>query len=382
MCKCANDVFRGAISADIAGTPNPLLAIIIYRPPHLHIGTSAHLHIHLYVCFNMDIKEIRWGIIGCGDVTEKKSGPAFGKVPNSSLVAVMRRDAAKAADYAKRHGVPRWYSDAVQLINDPGVNAIYIATPPLFHEQYAIAALKAGKPVYLEKPMTMDAAAARRIEEAVHQTGVPLTVAHYRRQQPYFLKIRELIGGGVIGKVLLANLRLLQPHRSSMIAETEIPWRLDPSISGGGLFHDLAPHQLDLMLYFFGPWKRAVGQSANTAGLYAADDSTAGTILFESGMVFNGLWSFVVPEQERMDTCELIGTKGSIRFGIFDQKNIKLLSGNEVRSFSFDPLEHVQQPMIERVVQYFRGEVPNPCPVEDGVSVMQMMDAFTKPAQR
>src|SRR5690349_9980594 len=106
------------------------------------------------------MSEIKWGIIGCGDVTEVKSGPAFNKVPNSSLVAVMRRDAARAEDYARRHGVPKWYSNAQQLIDDPEVNAIYIATPPLQHEEYTIKALAAGKPVYVEKPMSLNAAAA------------------------------------------------------------------------------------------------------------------------------------------------------------------------------------------------------------------------------
>jgi len=98
-------------------------------------------------------KTIHWGIIGCGDVTELKSGPAFQKVPGSKLVAVMRRNADLARDYAKRHGVARWYSDASELINDPQVDAVYVATPPDSHALYAIQAMKAGKPVYVEKPM-------------------------------------------------------------------------------------------------------------------------------------------------------------------------------------------------------------------------------------
>src|SRR6187551_1308715 len=102
------------------------------------------------------MEKINWGIIGCGDVSEVKSGPAFNKVNNSSLVAVMRRDGAKAKDYAHRHQVPKWYDDASLLINDPDVNAIYIATPPSSHEEYTIAAIDAGKPVYVEKPMTMN----------------------------------------------------------------------------------------------------------------------------------------------------------------------------------------------------------------------------------
>src|SRR4028118_950403 len=108
----------------------------------------------------------KWGIIGCGDVTEVKSGPAFNKVSNSRLVAVMRRDAAKAKDYAQRHQVAKWYSDPQQLINDPEVNAVYVATPPLSHEEYTVAALQAGKPVYVEKPMSVNMGAAERMLKA------------------------------------------------------------------------------------------------------------------------------------------------------------------------------------------------------------------------
>src|SRR6476646_8946793 len=127
---------------------------------------------------------IRWGIIGCGDVTEVKSGPAFNKVPNSTLVAVMRRDGKKAEEYATRHQVPKWYDNADRLINDPDVNAIYVATPPSTHEQYTLAALNAGKPVYVEKPMALHAASAMRMAETAKEENLPLVVAHYRREQP------------------------------------------------------------------------------------------------------------------------------------------------------------------------------------------------------
>jgi predicted dehydrogenase len=101
----------------------------------------------------LKLDDVRWGVIGCGAVTEKKSAPAFNKVEQSRLVAVMRRDAGKARDYAVGHGVPKWYADADALIDDTEVNAIYVATPPSTHAEYAIKALRAGKPVYVEKPM-------------------------------------------------------------------------------------------------------------------------------------------------------------------------------------------------------------------------------------
>jgi predicted dehydrogenase len=317
---------------------------------------------------------ISWGIIGCGDVTEVKSGPAFNKVPGSQLVAVMRRNAEKAKDYAQRHGVKKWYGNAEELIHDPEVNAVYIATPPLHHEEYAMLALQARKPVYVEKPMAINAAAAERIENRSRETGVKVSVAHYRRQQPLFLKVRELLEQNAIGEVRLIHLEMLQPHQSDVIAKTETNWRVDPSVSGGGLFYDLAPHQLDLMLYFFGKPKQSSGISLNAARHYEADDTTCGQIVFDKNVLFNGTWCFCAPEKR--DRCEIIGSGGAISFSIFDQQPLVIKQKEKETVFEFDRLQHVQQPMIHKVVDYFLDKSPNPCSAEEGVEVMRMMDAL------
>ena len=322
----------------------------------------------------MENRTINWGIIGCGDVTEVKSGPAFNKVPDSKLVAVMRRNEEKAKDYAQRHGVGKWYNNADDLINDREVNAIYIATPPLNHEEYAIKAMQAGKPVYVEKPMALNAAAAEQIERVAKQTGVKITVAHYRRQQPVFLKVKELIEQKVIGDVRFVDLKMLQPHQSEIITKTETNWRIDPSVSGGGLFYDLAPHQLDLMMYFFGTPKKISGVAFNSSHFYNADDITCGQILFDSGVVFNGSWCFTVAE--RKDLCEIIGSEGKLSFPIFDHKQLTLEKQGTKTTFEFNNLQHVQQPMIQKVVEYFLDRSPNPCTAAEGVDVMKMMDAL------
>lgn len=320
--------------------------------------------------------EIKWGIIGCGDVTEVKSGPAFNKVANSQLVAVMRRDAAKAEDYAKKHGVPKWYSNASDLINDPEINAIYIATPPLQHEEYTLAALAAGKPVYVEKPMALNSTAAQRMADASLKYGVKLVVAHYRRTQPLFLKIKSLLAEKAVGDVRFVDLKMLQPVASDIIANSEENWRINPAISGGGLFHDLAPHQLDLMLYYF-------GEAVNFHGLASKKDVTApvadlvtGHIEFENNVVFNGLWCFSAPQNEQTDSCEIIGSKGKIAFSVFGQY-IKISIDGKEELLNFEPLQHVEQPMIEQVVAYFRGEGENPCAAEEALKTMKIMDAFT-----
>ncbi|MDB5190955.1 MAG: Gfo/Idh/MocA family oxidoreductase [Segetibacter sp.] len=323
------------------------------------------------------MKKITWGIIGCGDVTEVKSGPAFNKVPNSSLAAVMRRDAAKAKDYAERHGVAKWYSNANDLINDPSVNAIYVATPPSSHEEYTIAALKAGKDVYVEKPMSLNAESAKRMADAADQFKRKLSVAHYRREQPIFKKIKQLLAENAIGDIRCADLRFFQAPLTP--TEMEVPktsWRIDPNIAGGGLFHDLAPHQIDLALYFFGDVSTANGLSANQQKLYPADDIVAGNILFKSGVIFNGVWCFNCAKEEAKDNCEIIGSHGKISFEVFGEPVIHLTKNGQLERIAFDKLQHVQQPMIEKVAQYFLGEAPNPCTAEEGVEVMKVMDSF------
>jgi predicted dehydrogenase len=321
------------------------------------------------------MEEIRWGIIGCGDVTEIKSGPAFNKVANSKLVAVMRRDGAKAADYAKRHHVPKWYDDASKLINDPEVNAIYIATPPLQHEAYTIEALNAGKPVYVEKPMTLDAAAAQRMTDAANKMTVKLSIAHYRRSQPMFLKVKELLANHTIGDIRLVQLKMLQPPNPALIAKTEDNWRINPAISGGGLFHDLAPHQLDLMTYYFGAVKNAMGIATKQQQNTEVDDLVTGSILFENGVVFSGTWCFSVAPQDQADSCVIYGSKGHISFPMFG--NTITITTDQSEEYVFEALQHVQQPMIEKVVDYFLGRGQNPCSGEEALITMKLMDDFT-----
>lgn len=323
--------------------------------------------------------EIRWGMIGCGSVTEMKSGPAFNKVSNSKLVAVMRRNAEAVQDYARRHRVPKWYTDADALIHDPEVNAIYIATPPDSHEAYTLQAFAAGKPVYVEKPMSVSTKSARHMLEAAERMGQKLSVAHYRRRQPLFLKIKELLDDGVIGRPLTCTLRYFKPQMDEAYLQTPgVQWRLNTAISGGGLFHDLAPHQLDLMIWFFGNPLKATGLSYNQAGMYEADDVVAGQIRFQNGTLFHGIWCFNVQPQDRCDKVIITGSAGSIHFPVFEHARFTLHQNGESRHFDFEPVEHSQQFLIQKVTDYFLGRGPNPCDGRAGVTTMELMEAMTQ----
>ena len=313
---------------------------------------------------------VNWGIIGCGDVCEIKSGPAFNKVPHSRLVAVMRRDEEKAADFARRHQVPKYYSDASKLISDPDVNAIYVATPPSSHAMYMEEALKAGKSVYVEKPVATNAFSCEKMIDVKNRLNGLVSVAHYRRELALFQKVKELISSGAIGRVTLIKLSTLQPKASKIITQTKDNWRLQPDISGGGLFHDLSPHQLDIAYWLFGKPVNVRGHSMNQLNLYNAPDIATIEITFENNILLQGLWAFNVGEAAAQDLCEIVGTEGVIRFSFFRKSTIEI-NGNVIEA---DYPENIQKPMIDAVVKYFRGEGKNPCSLEEALIVMEIID--------
>ena len=300
-------------------------------------------------------KEIRWGFIGCGEVTEKKSGPAFGKIQGSKVVAVMSRSHEKASFYAQRHHIARWYTDAQQLIDDPEVNAVYIATPPSSHATYAIMSMKAGKPVYVEKPLASSYIDCQRINRVCEQTKVPCFVAYYRRKLPYFQKVKQLLSDGAIGKVINVQIRFAVPPRDLDYNRTSLPWRVQRDIAGGGYFYDLAPHQIDLLQDFFGPIVHAKGFSANRGGLYQTEDSVSASFQFHDGLPGSGSWCFVSDESARTDRIELIGDKGQICFSVFTYEPIALHNSEGRKEIHIENPPYVQMPLIENVVHHLQG---------------------------
>ena len=311
------------------------------------------------------LSEVKWGFIGCGEVTEKKSGPAFSKIEGSGVVAVMSRDENKAKSYARRHNVPRWYTDAQELIGDEEVNAVYIATPPSSHATFAIMAMKAGKPVYIEKPMASTYEDCARINRISRETGMPCFVAYYRRYLPYFQKVRALVETGEIGKVINVQIRFAQPPRDLDYNRSNLPWRVQPDIAGGGYFYDLAPHQLDLLQDMFGCILEARGYAVNLGGLYEAEDTISACFKFDSGIPGSGSWCFVAHDSAKEDRIELIGDRGMIAFSVFTYDPIELHNKDGRKLFLPPSPPQVQLPLIKTVVEHLQGKAICTC---DGVS--------------
>ena len=319
---------------------------------------------------------IRWGFIGCGSVTEKKSGPAFNKVDGSEIVAVMRRDKEKARDYAARHDIKKWYDNANDLINDNDVNAVYIATPPGSHYEYAITAIKAGKPVYIEKPMAASYEECVEINKVSEETDVPCFVAYYRRTLPYFLKVKQLIDDGKLGDISTVQISFAIPPYATDYNRNNLPWRVNKEIAGAGYFYDLASHQLDLLDFIFGEIEDVYGFTHNTAGLYDVEDTVSTTFRFKNGVVGSGSWTFVAPKDTRLDQITIIGTKGKLTFSTFNFSPIELETSNDKQEFLLENPENIQFYLIQSIVNYLNdnGEAPfsiGEIPVSTGATAIR-----------
>ncbi len=321
------------------------------------------------------MKQINWGFIGCGEVTEKKSGPAFNEVEGSQVVAVMSRSENKARSYAERHHVRKWYTDASELIEDPDVNAVYIATPPSSHATFAIMAMHAGKPCYIEKPLAASYNDCIRINRISEQTGVPCFVAYYRRYLPYFQKVKEIIESGTIGNVVNVQVRFSVPPRDlDFQSGKEMPWRLQPDIAGGGYFYDLAPHQIDLLQNLFGVITRAHGYPANRAHLYQAEDTLSACFFFESGIPGSGSWCFVGHESAKEDCIEVIGEKGSLSFSVFTYQPIEVITSEGKNSITVPNPPYVQLPLIKSVIEHLQGIGKCDCTSVSATAVNWVLD--------
>ncbi|OMF23238.1 oxidoreductase [Paenibacillus sp. FSL H8-0548] len=320
------------------------------------------------------MKMVRWGIIGCGEVTEVKSGPAFQIAEHSVLQAVMRRSGELAKDYAERHQVPEWFDKAEAIIHHPEIDAVYIATPPSSHMTYALMCAQAGKPVYVEKPMGMNSDECTEMLRACKDAGTALFVAYYRRALPKFIQIKEWVQEGRIGEVCFVKATHYAPPSEEEKAGKAVSWRVDPALSGGGKFVDVASHTLDIFDFILGPISKAQGVAANQGGLYAADDIVSAQFTFESGVHGTGVWCFASFDYYEMN--EIVGSQGRILFSTFGNEPVVLQTESEKIEVQFEMPKHIQQPLIQSVVDELIGKGLSPSTGESAMRTNRVMDAI------
>lgn len=322
------------------------------------------------------MKTIRWGMIGCGAVTEVKSGPGLYKSENSTLIAVTSADLAMSQSYAQRHGVPKVYATPEELVKDPDIDAVYIATPPVAHKSLSLLAARAGKHVYVEKPMAMRFAECQEIIDECRDHGVRLYVAFYRRAMERFLQVKQWLDAKAIGDVRCVKAVQHQPPAPEDLSRTTLPWRLLPQVAGAGKFLDMGVHTLDIFDFWFGPIVEAHGIASNQAGLYDVEDTVTATWRHANGTQGFGSWCYVCGENQ--DHVEIIGSRGRIEMEFFSDQPLRLITPDGAQEADLPNPPHVQQPFIQSIVNDLNGVAACPGNVESAARASWVADEILK----
>ncbi len=319
----------------------------------------------------MSKKNIRWGIIGCGKVSEIKSGPAYQKTEGFDLKAVMRRDKAKLEDYASRHSIEKYDTNADAIIQDPEIDAIYIATPPDSHKYYALKVAEAGKICCIEKPMAPNAQDCLAICEAFEQKHLPLFVAYYRRSLPRFKQVKDWLEEGIIGEPRHIRWHLSKPANEIDLSK-KYNWRTDPKIAVGGYFDDLASHGLDLFSFLLGDIKTATGLSLNQQNLYASQDAVTACWIHENGVTGSGSWNFGCNGRE--DQVGIYGSKGKIEFSVFDEIPLQISTSKGKSEFFIENPENIQLYHVKNMRDHLLGNCKHPSTGQSAAHTAWVMD--------
>jgi 1,5-anhydro-D-fructose reductase (1,5-anhydro-D-mannitol-forming) len=319
----------------------------------------------------MNSQIINWGIVGVGDVCEKKSGPAYQKTDGFKLKSVMRRDLNKAKDFAQRHRIEQFTDNADELINDPDIEAIYIATPPNNHLEYALKVAEAGKICCVEKPMAVTFKECETMFTAFKEKNIPLFVAYYRRCLPRFLQIKTWLENKDIGEIRHIHWTLSKPANNIDLSGN-FNWRTDEAIALGGYFDDLASHGLDFFHFILGEFESVSGHTTNQQHLYSAKDAISASWIHKNGITGSAFWNF--GSWKREDKVEIVGSKGSIVFSVFDENPVQLITSKETISLHIEHPENIQLYHVQAMKKHLDGLEQHPSTGETALHTAWIMD--------
>jgi len=311
--------------------------------------------------------QLRWGIVGCGDVVERKSGPSIVAAAGSRIVAAMRRDIEKARPFVEANDIPVCTADPAEVIEHSEVDIVYVATPPSSHMEYVLAAAGAGKHVLVEKPMGMSAAQDREMIDACERAGVELFVAYYRRFHPHVLKMKALIDSGAIGRPATALIDFAQAPGA-----WDPGWRIQPKISGGGLFVDVVSHRLDVMTWLLDDVDSVAGLKIKVDPDSLVEQAAALAVIYGGGTVCSVLGDFA--SARTADRFMISGTEGTISSERLDGHTFELIRRDKTEHFQFEPYPAPHLGLIRHVQDVVAGVTPNLCSGADGLQTDLVLD--------
>jgi len=312
-------------------------------------------------------KPIRWGLVGCGDIAEKRVAPALQNATSSKLLACSRKQPARLWEFQQRHGIPKGCPDPAEIFADPEIDAVYLATPVFLHCLHTIEAAEHGKHVLCEKPMAMNATECQRMVDACRNHGVKLGIAYYRRFYPVVHKIRELLKAGVLGNVILVRNTLVEPTSLEPAA-----WRFVQDQGGGGLLMDMASHRLDLLCMLFGV-PVSVSALTDTRVLNIPVEDTGSLLIQFAGGVQAAVFASHCVHAP-MDEFEIYGTRASLRINPLNGSELRLF-GDPGETFHLPKADNVHLPLIEDFNQAIRENREPKVSGEEGMKTSVLLEA-------
>jgi predicted dehydrogenase len=316
------------------------------------------------------MKKIRWGIIGFGDIVQKRVFPAFKELDNCEVTAICRANKEVVAETAKRHNIQTWYYDWRDMINDSSIEALYIATPVYLHAEQTIAAAKTGKHILCEKPMAMNENECREMIDACKINNVHLSIAYYRHFYPVIDRIKELIAQNTIGNIVVIEAQAFDffnrnPNEPRF-------WLLEKNKSGGGPMMDFGCHRIEIFLNIAGPIINVSSNNSNT--LFERDVEDTSTALFAFGSGAHGLLSISHAVHESKDTLNIYGTKGSLHIEKLNDGVLKIITKDGEKIEHLPPHDNLHLPHIRAFTDAIINNTEIPVPGETGLEVNRLID--------
>jgi len=319
---------------------------------------------------------VGWGVLGCGDITDKRGAPAIHAQPHSRLVHIQSRTGTRAEDFARRHGAARWTTRREELLADPEVDAVYVATEHHRHAEDVVAAAEAGKHVLCEKPMANSVADCRRMIDACRAHGVALQVAYYRRYYPKLVRMKELLDAGAVGEPVSAQIHLSSRLDPARVSPSN--WRLNAELSGGGALVDTGSHRLDLLLWLLGePDRVAAFAECRELPMEAPDMETL-LIRMASGVHVSSHHGYRSPSDDRF---EITGTRGVLSATPVDGPGLRLTGDGREEHWELPKHANVHFPLFDDFVTRLAAGQPPRFTGEDGMQASRIIAAAYESAR-
>jgi predicted dehydrogenase len=289
----------------------------------------------------------------------KRVAPALRDIVEGEFVAVSRARAEKLQEFATRFGARTMYSSWQEMLADPEIDAVYIATPVHLHAPQTLLAAAAGKHVLCEKPMALDVEECDRMIDACRANGVKLGVAYYRRFYPVIGRIKEILTQGDIGTPVLAQINAFESFNPP--AGDTRHWFVEKKKAGGGPMMDFGCHRIEVLLNIFGPVR---GVQANVGRvLFDREVEDTAVAVLEMSCGTRATLTVTHAVCERQDSLDIYGSRGSIHVPVLNEARLVVKTGTGERQESHPPHRNIHQPLIE---DFARAVLAGREPVVDG----------------